>query len=187
MGQEPDELRADIERTREGLGQNLDALTEKVSPARVVSRRVESTKQAAASLKDKVMGGAEDGADSARQAASRVGEAASSSPGAVQERARGNPFAAGVVAFGLGWLVSSLLPASPVETRAAAKVREVAEDQGGAVTDEIKSAASQIAENVREPARQAVQAVQETARDSGQRVSDEARGQAEEAKAAHSG
>ena len=41
MGKGPDEIRAEIEATREALSADVDNLTEKVSPARVVERKVE--------------------------------------------------------------------------------------------------------------------------------------------------
>ena len=60
--------------------------------------------------------------DAASSAASTVSDAASSAAAAVQDapqvarrQAQGNPLAAGLIAFGAGWLVSSLAPASRAE------------------------------------------------------------------------
>jgi hypothetical protein len=50
--------------------------------------------------------------DAASSAASSVVETASSTGAAARRRTAGNPLAAGLIAFGAGWLVSSLLPAS---------------------------------------------------------------------------
>ena len=44
MGKSTDELRRDIERTRQELGYDVDALNEKVNPTRVVDRRVSAAK-----------------------------------------------------------------------------------------------------------------------------------------------
>jgi hypothetical protein len=39
MGQSAEELRRDIERTREGLGETLDAIGDRVSPGRIMERK----------------------------------------------------------------------------------------------------------------------------------------------------
>ncbi len=56
MGQTPDEIRAEIERTRAELTSDVDLLAEKVSPARVVERKVEATKSSLTGIREKVMG-----------------------------------------------------------------------------------------------------------------------------------
>ena len=56
MGEESEQLRREIDQTRAELGTDVDALTEKVSPKRVVERRVDKTKDAIGGLKEKVMG-----------------------------------------------------------------------------------------------------------------------------------
>ena len=43
---DPEVIRRDIEATRADLSRDVDALTEKVSPARVVERRVDRAKSA---------------------------------------------------------------------------------------------------------------------------------------------
>ena len=53
---DPEVIRRDIEATRADLSRDVDALTEKVSPARVVERRVDRAKGAAGTVKEKVMG-----------------------------------------------------------------------------------------------------------------------------------
>ena len=57
----------------------------------------------------------------------RVGNA----PTAVRQQTQGNPLAAGVIAFGVGWLLSSLAPATSAEQQlganAEAKAKELAE------------------------------------------------------------
>ena len=45
---DPEVIRRDIESTRSDLSRNVDALTEKVSPSRVVGRRVDRAKDALA-------------------------------------------------------------------------------------------------------------------------------------------
>jgi hypothetical protein len=189
MGQEPDQLRADIERTRAELDRDVDALTEKVSPGRIVDRRVQRTKGTVRSWKDRVMGSAGGAAGSVGDTASNTAEGASnavqSAAGTVQERTQGNPLAAGVIAFGVGWLASSLIPASRVEEQAGGKVRELASEHGDTVAQPVKQAASDVAEQMKEPAREAAQSVQQTAREGAQHVTDEGRSQAQDARQVH--
>ena len=53
---DPDQLRRDIERTQAALSQDVNALGEKVSPGRIVGRRVDRVRGSASRLKDRVMG-----------------------------------------------------------------------------------------------------------------------------------
>ena len=53
---DPDEIRADIERTRAALSDNVDDLAESVKPKNVAGRQVGKVKEAASNLKERVMG-----------------------------------------------------------------------------------------------------------------------------------
>jgi len=55
VGQDPEQLEREIERTRAKLGADIDALEEKVNPKKVAHRSVETAKGKAAELKDKVI------------------------------------------------------------------------------------------------------------------------------------
>jgi len=129
MSTDPDRIREDIERTRAELSSDVDALTDKVSPTRVAQRQAEYVREGVTRVKDRVMGGISDGTDavgsSVGSAAGSIGDAASNLPQATRSSARGNPLAAGLVAFGLGWLVASLLPS----TRQEQQVARSAQDQ----------------------------------------------------------
>jgi hypothetical protein len=185
MSNSPDEIRRDIEATRRELGQDVDALTEKVSPARVVERRVERAKGAATGVKEKVMGVASSGTggagaalsgtqDKLSSAASSVTGAGSSAPAVARQKAQGNPLAAGVIAFGVGWLASSLLPASEKEQQAAVAVKDKASESAEAIKQPLSEAASEVKDNLREPAQQAAEAVKSTATDAASNVRGEA-------------
>jgi hypothetical protein len=102
MSTDPDQIREDIERTRAELSSDVDALTDQVSPSQVADRQADKGRSAVSDVKDRVMGGVSIGADSAGHAASSVGDAASQLPHAAKDKARGNPLAAGLVAFGAG-------------------------------------------------------------------------------------
>ena len=53
---DPDQIRREIERTQAHLSSEVDALTEKVTPSRIVGRRVDRAKAAGRRLTDRVMG-----------------------------------------------------------------------------------------------------------------------------------
>jgi gas vesicle protein len=180
MSDNPEEIRRDIERTRRELSNDVDALTEKVSPTKVMERRVERARGAVSNVKEKVMGsssesgGALSGApDKISGAASTVADTASSAPQMARRQAQGNPLAAGVIAFGAGWLLSSLLPASEKEKQAAAAVKDKASEHSDKLTGPLSEAAQQAKENLREPAQQAAESVKSTATDSVSTVKDQ--------------
>src|SRR4028118_715998 len=56
MTQDPDQIRADIERTRAELSADVDTLNEKVNPKYVAQRKTEQVKDRARGVKEKVMG-----------------------------------------------------------------------------------------------------------------------------------
>jgi hypothetical protein len=227
ISEDPDQIRRDIERTQANLSSDVDALTEKVTPSRIVERRVGRARAAAGRLRERVMGsdgppahhrigaghaydnygdarygqvqtagnGVTDAAssaassvsDAASTAASTVSDAASSAATAVQQapqaarrQTQGNPLAAGLIAFGAGWLISSLLPASRQEQQLAEQARDKATELGQPLAEKAKQAATEVRDNLQEPARQAVESVKSTATDAGQTVADEGRAAAQE-------
>jgi hypothetical protein len=61
VGEDPEQLEREIEATRAKLGQDIDALEEKVNPKKVANRSVASAKEKVAEVKDKVAGKAKRG------------------------------------------------------------------------------------------------------------------------------
>ena len=124
---DPDQIRREIEATRGDLSANVNALAESVKPGNVARRQVDKVIGGAADLKDKVMGAADDATSSTGStvgnAAGSVKDAAGAAPTAVRRGTRGNPVATGLIAFGLGWLVASLIPASSAGQQAATRSR----------------------------------------------------------------
>ena len=207
---DPDEIRADIERTRATLSDDVDDLAESVKPKSVARRQVDKVKDAAGSLKDRVMGSDEDDysssstvgdkasaakdavADKAYAARDTVSEKASDAADAVRgapttlkRKAQGNPLAAGMIAFGLGMLVSSLIPSSEKERQAVSqlqenlepvkqKAAEVAQDVG----ESLKPAAQEAAESVKTTAQEGVESVKQE----GQSAAQDVKGQAHDSK-----
>lgn len=183
MSTEPDAIRADIERTRAELSSDVDALTDKVSPSQVAHRQAEKVKSAASDVRDRVMGAVSDTADATGSAAASLGDKATDLPAKTRARTQGSPLAAGLVAFGAGLLVASLLPSSEKEQRLA----QSAKDQAAPVVDEVKSAAQDIAANLKEPAQQAAESVKESAAGAAADLRDEGRSAAQDVKAQATG
>ena len=96
-------------------------------------------------------------------------------PHPAQRQTQGNPLAAGLIAFGAGWLESSLLPATRREQQLAGQAKDVAQETAQAVAPTVRRAAEEVKENLRGPAEQAVESVRSTATDAGQTVADESK------------
>ncbi|WEO77939.1 DUF3618 domain-containing protein [Cryobacterium sp. SO2] len=178
---DPEVLRAQIEQTRRGLGADVDALADKVTPGKIMDRQKDKVKGVFNSAKDKVMGTASEVGDSIGGAADGVSGSAHNAVSQV----KGNPLAVGLIAFGVGWLVSSLLPASTVEKKVAANVKEAAEP----LVSEVKDAAKDMGENLKQPLADAADAVKGTATDAADTVKSETTSSADEVRdtAKHAG
>ena len=156
--QDPDRIRADIERTRRNLSADVDTLAREANPTTIAKRKVGRMTSAVGGVRDRVMGSAQDAGSSLADAQSSAADAAQSAPRAVRRHTQGNPLAAGLIAFGAGLLVASMLPASKREQEAALAVKEKAEP----LTQELTDVAKDAAQNLKEPAQNATQAVKET-------------------------
>ena len=189
MGQSTEELTAQIEDTRGRMASDLDALQDKVSPSAIVQRRKEATRNRISSMRDKVMGTAHSAGDtisdkvpSPTGVADSVQGGVQSGVSSAQDRVQGSPLAAGLVAFGAGLVVASLLPASQREAEAAHRVVETAKDKGAPLVDEARQAGQQLGQDLKERATEAAQQVKDSAADSAQQVKGEAQSSAESVK-----
>ena len=170
MSASPEEIKRDIERTRVELSDDVNALSERVKPGRVVGRQVRRTRNAMSGVKERVMGRSDiEEPGRVTSATSRVGEAA-----------QGNPLAAAVIAFGAGWLASSILPASRTEQELAGRVKEKATDMAEPVREQAKQAGQEMAASLKEPAKEAVEQVRSAATGAGTTISEEAKQSAED-------
>jgi cell division septum initiation protein DivIVA len=100
----------------------------------------------------------------------------------VRRRATGNPLAAGLIAFGAGWLLSSLLPASEPEQQVATQVRDFATDKGRPVAEQLGQAGQEAAQELRESAQQRAESVKQAASDAASTVAGEAQSAASDVK-----
>lgn len=162
---DPAVLRAQIEETRRELGSDVDALADKVTPGKIMQRQTDKMKGAVGSVKDKLMGSASDAGDSL----GGVADDASGLAHQAAQKAKGNPLAVGLIAFGVGWLASSLLPASTTEKKIASNVKEAAEP----LVHEVTDAAKQVGEDLKQPLTDAVDAVKDEVTDSAATVKTE--------------
>lgn len=184
---DPDQIRADIAATRSTLSDDVDALTDKVSPSRVADRQKEKVRSKVSSVKDKVFGAADHASSSVHDARGSVSDSAhgladsaKGAPHLAKEKAQGNPIAAGLIAFGAGLLVSSLIPSSQKEREAVRAVKD--SDAMHTVTDEVKQGAKDLGQNLKEPAMQAADQVKATATDGAAQVKDTATSGAQDVK-----
>jgi hypothetical protein len=203
MSTDPDQIRSEIDQTQRELSADVDALTEKISPQRIVERRVRRTRTAMTNVKDKIMGSTSDAYQTAGSTTSGVGDSVGaraaaardtvagtassavdtvssavdtvrSAPDTARRGTQGNPLAAGLIAFGAGWLLSALLPASEPEQRVASQVKDFAAEQGRPMAEELGQAGQQAAQELKESAQQRAEAVRETAADAASTVTGEA-------------
>ena len=200
VSNDPEEIRADIERTRAELSDNVDALADTANPKNIARRQASRVKEAAVGVKEHIMGSSNDPYDSGRvgdakyavqgkasdakyavqekaadakyalqDKASSVSDAVSNAPAQVKQRARGNPLAAGLIAFGAGLLISGLIPSTQREQEAVSTLQDKAEP----LKEKAAEAARDVASSLREPAQEAAQSVKETAAEGVQTVKDE--------------
>jgi hypothetical protein len=175
MSKDPEQIREEIRVTRGDLSSNVNALADSVKPTNVAKRQAGKVRDAATSTKDRIMGSAPDlgsaknsagstltdARASVSDAASSAGDAVAGSPALVRAKAQGNPLAAGLIAFGAGLLVASLIPSTEREQQAAAAVKDNIEP----LKDEVTAAAQQAADHLREPAQEAAASLKQTATD----------------------
>ncbi len=94
MGQSAEELRQEIEASRGHLTSTVDAIGDRVSPGRVVERRVNRVKGGVQSVKERVMGTASD-------AAGTVGDTVSGAASSISGATSGVAGGAGGTGLGL--------------------------------------------------------------------------------------
>src|SRR6478735_3173810 len=192
MSENPDAIRADIEATRARLGTNVDAVADKVTPSNIVHRQTDKVRDAVTGVKEKIMGAADHATtttgtghtgnamhtagdnlhpatDTVQAKLSDAGQAVSHAPDQVKAKTAGNPLAAGLIAFGAGMLISSLIPASDKEREAADQLKTAAQPLATQVTDAAKT----MAQDLKEPAQEAMENVKATATDAAQNVKTE--------------
>jgi hypothetical protein len=197
MAERTDELREDIEQKRHDIGYTVDQIQNRVSPGRVTARGRYRARRWFIDTKDRLMGNdqpsyswespsqglaqrAEAMTDRASEIVSEAKETISQAPGMMRQQTRGNPLAAGLVAFGGGMLVGTLLPETNVEARAARRlepavssVASEAGEIGREITEDVKASAGEAMEEVKDTAVTAAEGVKEEARQAADRAKEQ--------------
>ena len=179
----PDEIRADIARTRAELSENVNALGDSTKPGNIVRSQVDDVKEGARNLKERIFGGNDDPYDQyatsntgpgVRDKASALmddaGQAVSDAPMKVKSSTRGNPLAAGLVAAGIGALIGGLIPPTRFEKEKASEIA----DQAQPLVDEVKQLATEAKDNLAPLASEAAESVKGTAQTAADEVKTEA-------------
>lgn len=150
MSNNPDQIRNDIERTREELEVDVDALAEKVRPSSVAHRQADRARGKLTSVKERVMGTAHHAQDkmheSRESGAGRMHEMGDRMQEGQQkavQQIEGHPIAVGLMAFGAGLLISSLIPATAKER----ELGETAKDRAQGMKHEVAGTAKQVAKD----------------------------------------
>jgi Protein of unknown function (DUF3618) len=176
VGQTAEELRVQAELQRADLSRDLEAIGDRVSPGRMVERRRAAVRQGFSRARDAVMGRADSVRSSGGGSMSTMGDAASSvgqrigeMPDTVRRQTEGNPMAAGLIAFGAGMLLATVIPSTRQEEEAARRI----EPQLAGVAGEVRTGVQQAAEQLKPTAQEAIEDVKSSARDAVDAMKDE--------------
>jgi gas vesicle protein len=170
MGQTTEDLKSQIAEQRESLGQDLEAIGDRVSPSRMAQRRKAAVRERWDSTKQRVMGTTGDTTAKASSMVSGVGNTVSSLPRNAAQVAEGNPLAVGLVAFGTGLVLATLLPETRPEQQLAEKVQPMVEN----AASEIGGAAQEAVEQLKPKTQEAIEQVKSSAMDSAAQVKEQA-------------
>jgi gas vesicle protein len=171
MGQDPSEIRQDIEQTRAEMGDTIEALSYK---ADVKTRAKESVSEKVDTVKSKV-GLASSTVGDATPSAQDVKDGARRAAGIAQE----NPIGLAVGAVAVGFVAGLVVPSTRVEDErigpVADQVKEKAKETGQEALERGKQVAQDAAQSARETAEQSgsqhAEQLRESAQQSAQEVS----------------
>jgi len=150
-------LRRDIERRRDDLGETIDAIGDRVSPGRIIERRRNRIVDGWHSVTDRVMGTVSSRTDQVGNAADSIKEHVSGD--AIKRQTTGAPLGAGLVTFGLGFIIAAAFPATQPEQELASRAQDAIEP----AKDVLAEAGQHIAADLKDDAAQAATEVKETA------------------------
>ena len=165
MGQEPDRIRQQIERTRAEMSRTVGALTYKADVKARARERLkgkrESAKGSIVSVNDKIVGGTPDSGEAkakARHAASVAQE---------------NPLGLAFGSVAAGFLVGMLIPSTKVEDE---QIGHVADD----LKDKVRETGQEALEHGKQVAQDVAQSAQQTAKESGQQHAEDVKESAQQ-------
>ena len=198
--QDPELLRREIAATRSDMDRTLAELEDRVSPTRIKERQTAKVRSRWDGVKTSVMGSVDDlqerGEGMGNQMQSTLHDAQEGmmhAPEQLESATRGNPLAAGLVAFGVGALAGSMMPVSGAERKVADELRDQFEEpleqqlhrSGDEMRTELQEHAQEAMEETKQSVQEGAEHVRDDARTSGEQVQDQARDAAETVRSQH--
>ena len=176
MGQEPSQIREEIEETRAEMGDTVDALAYKTD---VKTRVKESIADKRERLIEQVQGSSHKVGEAAPDG-EQVKEGAKQAVGVAQE----NPIGLAIGGLAAGFLVGMALPSTRIEDEKvgpiADQVKQTAAETGQEALERGREVASQVAEQAVEGAKEVGQEAAQTAKDASQEQAEELKDSAKE-------
>ena len=164
------------EHAKHAAGDKVSTVGDKAS--QVGGAVSDKASQVGSAVSDKASQVGDVASDKAHQAA----DAVRSAPQAVVSQTQGNPIAAGIIAFGVGLLASTLIPVTDAERRAGQQLKdhsgdltEKVKDVAGEMKDDLAGTAQEAVGQVKQTAQEAVQTTKETAQSNAQDVRTQAK------------
>lgn len=196
MAHDADELRARIDQQRSEITGTVEQIENRIMPGRIMARRSDRIRRTLTDWKDVVMGNDEPdyfdprtpdwsgttayvpgGQSSTIASAVESGKSTlQQAPAMVRRQARGNPFAAGAIALGAGWLVGSMAPRTRREAALSRRIEPALASAAATVATEGREMMSDL----EQPAHDAVDAVRATGREAAADLGAETRHAADE-------
>jgi Protein of unknown function (DUF3618) len=178
MGQEPSQIRQEIEDTRAEMGDTVDALAYKTDVKTRVKESISDKRERLISqvqgTTHRVGGATPDG--------QQVKEGAQQAVGVAQE----NPLGLAIGGLAAGFLAGLMLPSTKIEDERvgpiADQVKETAAETGQEALDRGREVAGQVAEQAVEGAKEAVHTAKEAGQEQAEELKDSARENAQEVK-----
>ena len=157
MGQDPSEIREEIEETRARMGDTVEAIGYKTD---VRSRAKESIQDKTGHLREKISGATPDAGDVKGGARQAVGVA--------QE----NPIGLALGAMAVGFVAGMLVPSTKVEDEKLGPMADQVKQQAAETGQEALERGKQVAQDA---AQSAVETAKESGREHGEELADSAR------------
>jgi gas vesicle protein len=158
VGQDPSEIREEIEETRARMGDTVEAIGYKTD---VKARAKESVQQKVGGVRERITG-AKDSVTDKTPSTGDVKQGARQAAGVAQQ----NPLGLGIAAIAGGFLAGMLIPSTRVEDE---KFGQTATE----VKDRVKDTAQEAMEHGKQVAQEVAQNAAETAKEQGQQHADE--------------
>lgn len=189
MAEEIEDAQAQIAESRSNLSATADDLHDRLSPSAMVARQGKRISGQVASVRETIMGlpdaaikGAGAAIGQVQDATGSAVDAAHNAPDVARSRAQGSPLAVGLVAFGAGLLLASVLPVTRTEEEVAPSVADSlspaidrAQDAAKALASDMKDSAQEAAHHVQAAGTDAAHDLAEQGRSAAQDVAEEGR------------